>query len=139
MATYTKSKSAGSLILQISLAILFLIQGINTVFYGSLPFRQLFGSDELGKIVGIILGIVEIAAGVILIIQFFTPVGSSVNSLFLLILLIVVIAEIVFYDVLGSHGLMYGKIFASRDRFFSFLESLAGHLLMLGAIIIVKN
>lgn len=135
----TTKKSAGVLLLQISLAIIFLVNGIRTVFYSSNQLKDLFGNGDLGNILNIVIGVIEMIAGVILLIQLFAPLGVSLNNLLMLIIMILCIAIIVVFDVLGDGGLLGGKVFKNRNNFFTFLENFSAHLLMLGAVIVVRN
>ena len=135
---HDSKKTFGVILLHIALAILFIVDGINVVFYGRESLGVIFGNGELGNILSMALGIVELVSGVILFLQMIIPVGAKLNACLMFIIIIAIVALIIVQDILGSKGLLGGNIFSSRNAFFSFVQTLAYHLLMLGAVIIVK-
>ena len=144
-------KSLGGMLLQIALGLFLLATGIMTLqldgTFGS--FQAFLGGNEvanviydlldgnLAKIAVIIIGICELLAGVFLLISLFTTVGKLADVV-LFIIMIMWIIVIVLVDILGSRGIL-GNAFKSFSSIISYMKTLSGHLLVLGAILIVKR
>lgn len=131
-------RSIGTLILQIALGLLFIVAGIWTLQGGkgdemAAAFYSIFDND-IAKVISIIFGIIEMIAGVFLILRLFVAIGTQLDSLLLLIIMIVWIVAIVLMDFLGGDGLF--KNFDSG--FLPWLNRFARHLLVLGAVIRVR-
>ena len=146
------NKSMGVVLLQIALGLFLLASGIMTLQLDSGLAGRLqagFGGNEVAsaiyrildgdfaKIVIIIVGVCELLAGVFLLISFFVDVGK-IADLVLFIIMIMWIVVIVLVDILGSGGLLDGA-FKSFGSILSFMKVLSAHLLVLGAILIVKR
>ena len=146
------NNSLGAMILRIALALFLVVSGILTLQLDSGFFGRLqagFAGNELASavysfldgdaanIVVILLGICELIAGVFLLAQIFVDTGN-VSNLALTIIMILWIVVIALVDVLGSNGLLNGA-FKSTANFLSFLKVLSAHLLVLGAILVVKE
>lgn len=134
-----KNRTVGTLVLQIALALLFIVSGIWTLQGGNgdeiaTAIHSIF-SNDIAKVLCIVFGVIEIIAGVFLILRLFIFLNTSLDSILMIIILICWIIAIIMIDFLGDRGL-----FKSLDKnFLSYLYRLANHLLVLGAIIKVKN
>lgn len=127
----TIKRSLGGWFLHIALALIFLVDGIALVNAGA--------HGNMDTIIRFVLGLVEIVSGVILLLQLFVPIGGSANKLLMLIILIAVIVAIVLYDIIGDAGLFGGHVFNSTKNLLAFLKTFGTHLLMLGAVLIVRG
>lgn len=96
-----------------------------------------FFSGNLANILIILLGICSLVAGIFLVIGFFADLGT-ISNLALTIILIFWIVFIILVDILGQGGLLKGA-FSNFNSFISFLKALAGHCLVLGAILILRE
>ena len=147
-----KHGSLAGLVLRVALAFFLIVSGIMTLQLDSGIIGRLqaeFGGNELASavhsflkgdmanIVIILLGILELIAGVFLLAEFFVDTGS-ISSFVLLIILILWIVVIALVDVLGTGGLLKGA-FKNMNTFLAFLKSLTAHLLILGAILHVRE
>ena len=72
-----------------------------------------------------------------MIIRFFMPTGNLADIL-LLIIIIAWIVIVVLLDILGRGGLLDGA-FRSFNSIIAFFRNLSSHLLVLGALLIVKR
>lgn len=146
------NRSLSGLVLRIALAFFLIISGILTLQLDSGLVGRLqaeFGGNEIASavhsflkgdaanLVVIFLGILELIAGVFLLMEFFVNTGSF-SSFVLLIILILWIVVIVLVDIIGAGGLLKGA-FRNMNTFLAFLKSLTAHLLILGAILHVRE
>ncbi len=134
-----KTFSIGMLVLRIALGAFLIVSGIITLQGGKgddgvVAINYLFNGN-LAKLLCILLGLVELVAGIIVILKLFVPIGGALNSILMLIIMIVWIAAIILIDVMGKGGIFNGF---GRDMI-HFLQTLASHLLVLGAIILVQE
>ena len=132
-------KTFGSLILQIALGLLFLISGIWTIQSGNGreiagAIRSIFDGD-LEEILVIVFAVIEIITGVFLLLRLFLVIGTNLDKLLMLIIMICWIVCIVMTDFIGSNGLLNNL----NSNFLNFLNRFANHLLILGAIIKVSE
>lgn len=132
-------KSFGSLILQIALGLLFLVSGIWTIQSGNgseivSAIRSVFDGD-LEKILVIVFAVIEIITGVFLILRLFIVLGTNLDKLLMIIIMICWIICIVMTDFIGSNGILNYL----NSNFLNFLYRFASHLLILGAIIKVSE
>lgn len=132
------NRSLGTLILQIALGLLFIVSGIWTLQSGNgdeitKAIRSIFNGD-IAKIICIVFGIIEIIAGVFLILRLFVFLNTNLDSLLMIIIMICWIIAIVMIDFLGKDGLMNNL----NDGFLGYINRFARHLLILGAVIKVK-
>ncbi|MCR4627342.1 MAG: hypothetical protein K5640_06805 [Treponema sp.] len=140
MANSKKDLSLGALLLQIALAAFFIVSGIVTLQGGKgdecvIAIRTVFkNSKDLANLLCMVMGVIEVLCGALLALKLFVPIGANVNSILMLIIMIVWIVAIVLIDVLGKGGLVNGF----GGNFISFLKTLSQHLLVLGAIFVVK-
>ena len=144
-------KSLGGMLLQIALGLFLLATGIMTLqldgtfgsFQASLDGNEVANviydllDGNLAKITVIAIGICELLAGVFLLISLFTTVGKLADVV-LFIIMVMWIIVIVLVDILGSRGIL-GNAFKSFSSIISYMKTLSGHLLVLGAILIVKR
>lgn len=128
--------SVGRFILQIALGLFFLVGGIWALAGGgdaaSLAIKEI-SSGDFRKILVIVFGIIEILSGVFLILELFLQTSlKNLRKIFLLIIAIVWIVAIVLIDFCGSSGLFH------TSDFLSWLYQFAGHLIVLGGIIVIN-
>lgn len=134
-----KKRTVGTLILQIALGIMFIVSGIWTLQNGrgdevASAIRSIFNHD-IAQVVCIVFGIIEIIAGVFLLLRLFVFLNTSIDTLLVIIIMICWIVAIVMIDFVGNDGL-----FKNLDSgFLGWLNRFARHLLVLGAIIKVKD
>ncbi len=145
--------SAANIVLRVALSLFLIAAGILTLqLDGGLlsNAKVAFGDNEIAKaihnlikgsdlrglrnFVVIVMGILELVAGVFIILSFFVDVGK-VNKVALLAILIMWIVVIALVDILGDGGLLNGA-FSSLKAFLSFLKVFSAHLLVLGAILV---
>lgn len=135
----TERKSISSLILQIALGLLFLVSGIWSLQSGNGDeiagaIRSIFDGD-IEKVLVVVFAIIEIITGVFLLLRIFVFLGTNLDKLFMLIIMICWIVCIVMTDFIGSNGLLNNL----NSNFLNFLNRFANHLLILGAIIKVSE
>lgn len=141
MATTTK-RSFGTILLQIALGLMFIVGGIWTLQNGrrgdelAAAIRSIF-DGKIENILCIVMAIIEIVLGVFLLLRLFVYLGTSLDSILMLIVMIVWIAFMVLVDILGSSGLL--EVFKHGKNFLDFLYRFASHLIVLGAIIKVRG
>lgn len=134
-------RSLGRIFLQIALGLLFIVSGIWTVQGANgddvaYAIKSLFSSDISG-ILCIVFGIIEIVAGVFLILRLFSFINTNLDSILMIIIIIAWIAMIILIDFLGKNSLFNNL--DNIKNFLQFLQGFAMHLLVLGAIIIEKD
>lgn len=133
------NRTIGTWILQIALSFLFIVGGI-WVLQGyrndeiSSAIYSILNGD-VAKISCIAFGIIEIIAGAFLFIRLFVVLNTNLDSILMIIIMICWIVAIVMIDFLGNDSLFNNL----NKGFLSFLNRFARHLLILGAIIKVKN
>ena len=132
-------KSIGTLILQIALGLLFIVAGIWTLQGGkgdemAAAFYSIFDND-VARVISIIFAIIEMIAGVFLILRLFVVLATQLDSLLLVIIMIVWIAAIVLMDFIGYDGLFHNF----DSGFLPWLNRFARHLLVLGAVLKVRD
>ncbi len=141
------NSSPSKIVLRIALALFLIVTGILTLqldsgFLGKLQAGfsgneiatavHSFLKGDMANVVIVCLGILELVAGLFLILEFFMDTRAF-SGLALLVILILWIVVIVLVDVIGKGGLLDGA-FKSSAAFLSFLKVLGAHLLVLGAI-----
>ena len=140
MASSNKEFSIGTLLLRIALAAFFIVSGIVTLQGGKgdecvVAIRTVFkNGKDIANLLCIVMGIVELLSGVLLALRLFVPMDNKISSILMFIIMIVWIVAIVLIDVLGKGGLVNGF----GGNLIAFLKTFAQHLLILGAIIVVK-
>lgn len=133
------NKSIGTLVLQIALGLLFIVGGIWTIQGGrgdelATAFYSIFDND-IAKVISIVFAIIEMVAGVFLILRLFLNINTKLDTLLLLIIMIVWIVAIILMDFLGSDGIAKNL----DSGFLGWVNRFARHLLVFGAVLKVKD
>ena len=130
--------SLGRLLLQIAVGAMLTVAGIWALQGGGdegiAAIKYLIGARDFERILCIVFGIIELIAGVFLILELF--IGDKIGSLgkvLTLIIIIVWIIAIVLIDFLGNHGLF------KQNNFLNWLYNFAYHLIVLGALLVLQN
>lgn len=126
-------RSIGYAVLQIALGLFFIVTGIWTLQGGTgneiaTAINKVFSGD-VRQIVRIVFAIIEVLAGVFLILRIFMAVASSLDTILMVIIMIAWICAIVLLDFISGN---FSNILTWLNRF-------AYHLLVLGAVIVVKD
>lgn len=134
-----KHRTVGTLILQIALGLLFIVSGIWTLQNGkgdeiAAAIRSIFNGD-VAKVICIVFGVIEIVAGVFLLLRLFVFLNTNLDTLLMIIIMICWIVAIIMIDFIGRDGLLNNL----NEGFLGFLNRFARHLLILGAVIKVKD
>ena len=134
-----KHRTVGTLILQIALGLLFIVSGIWTLQNGkgdeiAAAIRSIFNGD-VAKVICIVFGIIEIVAGVFLLLRLFVFLNTNLDTLLMIVIMICWIVAIIMIDFIGKDGLLNNL----NEGFLGFLNRFARHLLILGAVIKVKD
>lgn len=130
--------SIGRVVLQLALGILLTVAGIWTFMGGGdagvSAIRDLIGNSTLETVLVYCYGIIEVIAGVFMILALFIgdKLGTFGNVIMLIIMIVWIIA-IVLIDFLGG-----SSIFKTHNLL-SWLYQFAQHLMVLGAIIYLRN
>ncbi len=136
MAT-KETKSISTLLMQIALGCLLIISGIWGLQGGGdeavKAIRHIFDKN-IEDILCVVFSVIELIAGVFLILRLFVPLGTNIDAVLLLIIMVVWIVAIVLMDFLGSNGILNG----GAKHFLTWLYNFAYHLLVLAAIIRIK-
>lgn len=135
----TEKRSISSLLLQIALGLMFLVSGIWSLQSGNgdeiaKAIRSIFDGD-FEKILVVVFAIIEIITGVFLLLRIFVFLGTNLDKLFMIIIMICWIVCIIMTDVIGPNGIVNNL----NGNFLNFLYRFASHLLILGAIIKVSE
>ena len=130
--------SIGRLLLQIAVGAMLTVAGIWALQGGGdegiAAIKYLIGARDFERILCIVFGIIELIAGVFLILELF--IGDKIGSLgkvLTLIIIIVWIIAIVLIDFLGGNGLF------KQNNVLRWLYNFAYHLIVLGALLILQN
>ena len=133
--------SLGRLLLQIAVGAMLTVAGIWALQGGGdagiAAIRSIIEARNIESILCIVFGIIELIAGVFLILSVF--IGDKFGSLgkiLMIIIMIVWIVAIVLIDFLGSGSLLKH---GSHWNFLSWLYGFAYHLIVLGAIIVLQD
>jgi uncharacterized membrane protein YphA (DoxX/SURF4 family) len=134
-----REHSVGYLFLQVALGLFFLVSGIWTLQGSSgneiaVAIKSVLSGDS-AQISCIVFGIIEVLAGIFLLLRMFVTFSSPIDTILMVIIMIAWIASIILIDFLEKGALPAGN-FASILRW---LKALAYHLLVLGAVITVRN
>lgn len=132
-------RTIGTLFLQIALGILFIVSGIWTLQGGSgdeiaVAVKSVFSSD-VSKVVCIIFGVIEIIAGIFLLIRLFIPLNTNLDSVLMIIIMICWIIAIIMIDFMGNNSIFNNL----NSGFLSFMNKFAYHLLVLGSLIKITS
>ena len=133
--------SLGRLLLQIAIGAMFTVAGIWALQgggdAGAAAIRRLIDAKNVESILCIVFGVIELIAGVFLILSIF--IGDKFGSfgkILMIIIMVVWIIAIVLIDFLGDGSLLNH---GSRWNFLSWLYNFAYHLIVLGAIVVLQN
>lgn len=128
--------SLGRLLLQIAVGAMLTVAGIWALQGGGdagvAAIRSIFDKD-VEHILVIVFGVIELIAGVFLILSLF--IGDKFGSfgkILMLIIMIVWIIAIVLIDFLGGNSVFH-------RAFLTWLYDFAYHLIVLGALIVLQN
>ncbi len=124
MGNSAKAKSIGRLVLQLALGAMLIVGGI-WALQGGGDFGAKALAGWLGKTFGVIFGVIELIAGVLLIIECFTKdiFGKFDNILGLIIMIVWAVAIVVGDIVKGDFS-----------PFLPWLYNFASHVIILGAL-----
>ncbi len=93
--------------------------------------RSIFSGD-LGKILGIVFGVIELLSGIFIILQcFIADRFGKLGQILKLIIVIVWVVAIILADFLNGNFL--------SPNFLGWLYALSGHLIVLGALLITRD
>lgn len=129
--------SFGKFLLQIALGAMLVVGGIWAFTgggdFGCTAFESVFSGDFL-KIIKIIFGLIELLAGVLLIVELFTKdIFKKFDNILMLIIIIAWIVAIVFGDFIG------GIFKAGFSWEWEWLYGLASHVIVLGAMLCLND
>lgn len=102
--------------------------------FGARAIKEVVNGD-LGKILFIAFGVVELLAGIFLILSLF--IGDRLGKLTVVLMIIIAIvwlAAIVLSDFMGNSGLLRG----GAQNFLKWLYTFASHLIVLAAILLCR-
>lgn len=125
--------SFGRLLLQIALGAMLLVGGIWALTgggdFGCTALKAIFAGETL-KILKIVFGVIELLAGVFLIIELFAgDIFGKLDNILMIIIWIVWIVAIVLGDFLAAGGLF------KAGFSWPWLYTFASHLIVLGAML----
>ena len=124
MGNSAKAKSIGRLILQLALGCMLIVGGI-WALQGGGDFGAQALAGWLGKNFGVVFGVIELVAGVLLVIECFTKdIFGKFDNILGLIIMIVWLVAIVVGDIINGHF----------DPFLPWIYNFAGHVIILGAL-----
>lgn len=132
--------SVGRFILQIALGVMLAVAGIWALQGAGDAAANAFGavfSGDIAKILKIVFGVVELLCGLFLVIELFAgDVFGKLDNVLMLIVIIVWIVAIVLMDFLAKGGLFNSF---NGKNFLAWIYTLASHLIVLGAMIYLKD
>ena len=133
--------SLGRLLLQIAVGAMLSVAGIWALQGGGdagvAAIRDLIDEKNVESILCIVFGIIELIAGIFLILELF--LGDKIGALgkiLMMIIMIVWIVAIVLIDFLGKGSLLNH---GSHWDFLKWLYNFAYHLIVLGALLVLQN
>lgn len=130
--------SVGLFILKLALGLYFIVSGIIALQGGAgdgcIVAIQYLVSGTLATILCSVMGVIELLAGVVLLLSIFSIFEKKLNDVLMIIIMIVWIIAIVLIDLLGNDGLLNGF----GGNFMQFVARFSQHLLILGSIILLK-
>src|SRR5574344_189411 len=138
MSDSNHEHSVGYFFLTIALGLFFLISGIWTLHGSSAneiasAIKSVMHNDP-ARICCIVFGIIEILAGIFLLLRLVVTFTAPIDTVLIIIVMVAWIASIILIDFLQKGALPSADI----DSILHWLKTLAYHLLVLGAIFIVK-
>lgn len=136
-------RTVGLIVLQIALAFFLIVAGILGLIRSNAGelgqavalLDAVFKSRIITTIIVISLAVAELIAGVFLIVEFFSG-EIRLTNIILIIFMILWITNIVLIDIIGP---INGNVFGSTMSVLNYLSLFSRHLMILGAIIAVKD
>ncbi|UTC91110.1 hypothetical protein E4N87_10600 [Treponema denticola] len=136
-------RTVGLVVLQIALAFFLIVAGILGLIRSSAGelgqaislLDAVFKSRTITTVIIITLAVSELIAGVFLIVEFFSG-EIRLTGIILIVFMILWIVNIVLIDIIGP---INGNTFTSTMSVLNYLSQLSRHLMILGAIIAVKD
>lgn len=136
-------RTLGLIVLQIALAFFLIVAGILGLIRSNAGelgqaialLDAVFKSQTITTIIVISLAVAELIAGVFLIVEFFSG-EIRLTNIILIIFMILWIINIILIDIIGP---INGNIFGSTMSVLNYLSRFSRHLMILGAIIAVKD
>ena len=136
-------RTVGLVVLQIALAFFLIVAGVLGLIRSTAGelgqaislLDAVFKSRTITTVIIITLAVSELIAGVFLIVEFFSG-EIRLTGIILIVFMILWIVNIVLIDIIGS---INGNIFTSTMSVLNYLSQLSRHLMILGAIIAVKD
>ena len=152
MGKSIKNASIGKLILQLAIGALLVVAGIwvfsNTNSGGDeavKAIRKIYDNKDFGKMIGIVFGAIELAAGAFLILEPFVGIIRNYTSLVIIAVLAIWIVATILIDFCGtgSGGLLKPSIaigdIEKTEDFLKWLYQFAGHLTVIGALLYLRD
>lgn len=133
--------SIGRLFLQIALGCMLSVAGIWALQGGGdagiKAIRNIIDQKNIESILCIVYGVIELIAGVFLILELFIGDRFGVlGNVLMIIIMIIWILAVILIDFIGSGSLINH---GSHWNFLNWLYDFAYHLIVLGAIIVLNN
>lgn len=136
-------RTVGLIVLQIALAFFLIVAGILGLIRSNAGelgqavalLDAVFKGRIITTIIVISLAVAELIAGVFLIVEFFSG-EIRLTNIILIIFMILWIINIVLIDIIGP---VNGNVFGSTMSVLNYLSLFSRHLMILGAIIAVKD
>lgn len=133
--------SIGKLFLQIALGCMLSVAGIWALQGGGdagiKAIRNIIDQKNVESILCIVYGVIELIAGVFLILELFIGDRFGVlGNVLMIIIMIIWILAVILIDFIGSGSLINH---GSHWNFLNWLYDFAYHLIVLGAIIVLNN
>ena len=136
-------RTVGLIVLHIALAFFLIVAGILGLIRSNAGelgqavalLDAVFKSRIITTIIVISLAVAELIAGVFLIVEFFSG-EIRLTNIILIIFMILWIINIVLIDIIGP---INGNVFGSTMSVLNYLSLFSRHLMILGAIIAVKD
>lgn len=152
MGKSVKNASIGKLILQLAIGALLVVAGIwvfsNTKSGGDeavKAIRKIFDDKDVGKMVGIVFGAIELVAGAFLILEPFVGILRNYTSLVIIAVLAIWVVATILIDFCGtgSGGLLKPSIsigdIEKTEDFLKWLYQFSGHLTVIGALLYLRD
>jgi hypothetical protein len=141
-----KTKSFGITTLQFALAVYLLVAGIIGLIAHDIAEHHIAAlflkftnlDSQIDKVLSFIICTVEVASGVMLILEKFIN-KALFSAVSMILITIVWFFIIIIIDVLGEKGLCGGGVFKSIDSVLAYLKMLTTHLLVFGSIFVVMS
>lgn len=133
--------SIGKLFLQIALGCMLSVAGIWALQGGGdagiKAIRNIIDQKNVESILCIVYGVIELIAGVFLILELFIGDRFGVlGNVLMIIIMIIWILAVILIDFIGSGSLINH---GNHWNFLNWLYDFAYHLIVLGAIIVLNN